>query len=67
MVMVNLVILNLVVVLDFSEAISRDLLEHSTPDRIQDALKNNWTNTALLAALLFTIAATYPFPHGPSF
>ena len=43
--------------LEFSEAISKNLLEHAHHDSIKDAMKNNWTNTAIVSALLFTIVA----------
>jgi NADH:ubiquinone oxidoreductase subunit 6 (subunit J) len=54
---------NVIAVIEFSEMMSLDLLEHSAHDKIQDALKSSWTNTALLAALLFTIVAAYGFPY----
>jgi hypothetical protein len=57
------IVLNLVSVMEFSEIVSRDLLENASADRIQESLKNTWTNTALLAALMFTIVATYAFPY----
>ena len=57
-----LVVLNLVVVIEVSEDVSKDLLEFSAPERMKDALRNNWTNTALLAALNFTIVVSYGFP-----
>jgi hypothetical protein len=51
------IVSNFVCVLEFSESISHDLLEHASEERVQEALKNNWTNTALVSALLFTIIA----------
>jgi hypothetical protein len=59
---IGAMICNFLAVFEFSEAVSQDLLEHASDDRIQDALKNNWTNTALLSALLFTIVAGYGLP-----
>jgi hypothetical protein len=56
------VIFNLIIVVEVSEDVSTDLLENSTPGMMKDALRNNWTNTALLAALNFTIVVTYGFP-----
>ena len=58
----GLLIGNFCVVVDFSESIGIDLLEHARPGHRKQALKNNWTNTALLAALLFTIIASYGLP-----
>jgi hypothetical protein len=55
-------VLNLIMVTDVSEIVSADILEHAAEDRIQDALKNNWTNTAVLAALMFSMVAGYGFP-----
>jgi hypothetical protein len=56
---VGAIIGNFWVVVDFSESLSKDLLEHASPERIQESLKNNWTNTAILSGLLFTIVASY--------
>jgi hypothetical protein len=57
------IILNSMIGLEVTEDISADLLEFSTPEVMKEAMKNTWTNTALLAALMFTIVVTYNFPH----
>merc|ERR1719313_807780 len=59
---VGLITLNLVAVTDVAEVVSADILEHAHKDRIQGALKNNWTNTAVIAALLFGMVASYGQP-----
>ena len=59
---VGLVISNLVAVTDVAELVSADILEHAHKDRIQSSLKNNWTNTAVIAALLFGMVASYAQP-----
>jgi len=53
---------NIIIVIEGSEALSRDLLEHATAERVQDCLKSSWTNTALLSALMFTIVVSYGMP-----
>jgi hypothetical protein len=65
MVVFSLLAGNLVMVTDVSDLISSDILEHAQIDRIQEALKSNWTNTAIIAALLFSIVVGYGFPLDP--
>jgi hypothetical protein len=65
MIVVAFVVGNLVIVTDVSENVSQDILEHAAKDRIQDALKNNWTNTAVIAALMFSMVSSYGFPLDP--
>ena len=53
-------------VTDVSEVVSAAILEHADPDRIQASLKNNWTNAAVISALLFGIVAGYAQPKSSS-
>jgi hypothetical protein len=56
------ILTNYVAVTDAAEVVSADILEHAHDDRIQDSMKNNWTNTAVISALMFSIVAGYGFP-----
>jgi hypothetical protein len=60
-----LILGNFVAVTDAAELVSTDILEHAHDDRIQDSMKNNWTNTAVISALMFSIVAGYGFPLDP--
>ena len=55
-------IANAVIVIEISQGVSKDILQRAHPDFIQESLRNNWKNTAVLAGLMFTIVATDGFP-----
>ena len=48
---------------EFAGNMSDDMLDNADVYHLQDAMKNNWTNTSVLSALKIAIVFSYGFPY----
>ena len=49
--------------MEFAGNMSDDMLDNADVHHLQDAMKNNWTNTSVLSALMIAIVFSYGFPY----